>query len=56
MSQFNVLNRYLFNDAHARGELVQLESSFKSIIKNLAFKLIFWIDCEGPGSWPRAVA
>jgi len=34
MSQFNVLNRYLFTDAHARGELVQLTSSFKSIIKN----------------------
>jgi molecular chaperone Hsp33 len=34
MSKFNVLNRYLFTDAHARGELVQLSSSFKSIIKN----------------------
>ena len=34
MSQFNVLNRYLFANAHARGELVQLDSSFKSIIKN----------------------
>lgn len=34
MSQLNVLNRYLFTDAHARGELVQLSSSFKSIIKN----------------------
>jgi len=34
MSQFNVLNRYLFTDAHARGELVQLSSSFKSIIKS----------------------
>ena len=34
MSQFNVLNRYLFSDANARGELVQLDSSFKSIIKN----------------------
>ena len=34
MSQFNVLNRYLFTDAHARGELVQLSSSFESIIKN----------------------
>ncbi|MBU2870330.1 Hsp33 family molecular chaperone HslO [Colwellia sp. E2M01] len=34
MSQFNVLNRYLFTDAHARGELVQLSSSFNSIIKN----------------------
>lgn len=34
MSQFNVLNRYLFTDAHARGELVQLSSSFKSIVQN----------------------
>ncbi|ALO36090.1 molecular chaperone Hsp33 [Colwellia sp. MT41] len=34
MSQFNVLNRYLFTDAHARGELVQLNSSFKSILNN----------------------
>jgi len=34
MSQFNVLNRYIFSDAHARGELVQLSSSFESIIKN----------------------
>jgi len=34
MSQFNVLNRYLFTGAHARGELVQLSSSFKNIIKN----------------------
>jgi molecular chaperone Hsp33 len=34
MSNFNVLNRYLFTDAHARGELVQLTSSYQSIIKN----------------------
>ncbi|GAA0811959.1 Hsp33 family molecular chaperone HslO [Colwellia sp. D2M02] len=34
MSNFNVLNRYLFTDAHARGELVQLSSSYQSIIKN----------------------
>ena len=34
MSQFDVLNRYLFTGAHARGELVQLSNSFKSIIKN----------------------
>jgi molecular chaperone Hsp33 len=34
MSQFNVLNRYLFTDAHARGELVQLTTSYQSIIKN----------------------
>jgi molecular chaperone Hsp33 len=34
MNKLNVLNRYLFTDAHARGELVQLSSSFNSIIKN----------------------
>jgi len=34
MSQFNVLNRYLFDAAHARGELVQLSTSYQSIIKN----------------------
>ncbi len=34
MSQFNVLNRYLFDNAHARGELVQLSTSFQSIIKD----------------------
>ncbi len=34
MLQFDVFTRYLFSDAHARGELVQLSSSFKSIIKN----------------------
>jgi molecular chaperone Hsp33 len=34
MSYPNELNRYLFNDAHARGELVQLHSSFQAIIKN----------------------
>ncbi len=34
MSQFDILNRYLFSDSHARGELVQLDSSFESIIKN----------------------
>lgn len=33
MSQFDVLNRYLFADAHARGELVQLDETYKSIIK-----------------------
>ncbi|KGJ98118.1 Hsp33 family molecular chaperone HslO [Thalassotalea sp. ND16A] len=30
----DVLNRYLFDNYHARGELVQLDSSFKEIIKN----------------------
>lgn len=34
MSQFDVLNRYLFADSHARGELVQLDQCYKSIIKN----------------------
>ena len=34
MSQFNVLNRYLFDGAHARGELVQLSTCYQSIIKN----------------------
>lgn len=34
MSQFNILNRYLFNDAHARGELVQLSTSYQNIIKS----------------------
>lgn len=30
----DVLNRYLFNDMHVRGELVQLNKSYQSIIKN----------------------
>ena len=30
----DVLNRYLFNDMHVRGELVQLSESYQSIIKN----------------------
>jgi molecular chaperone Hsp33 len=34
MSQFNVLNRYLFDDVNARGELVQLSTSYQNIIKN----------------------
>lgn len=34
MSQVNVLNRYLFDGAHARGELVQLSTSYQSIIKH----------------------
>jgi molecular chaperone Hsp33 len=34
MSYPNELNRYLFNESHARGELVQLNSSFQAIIKN----------------------
>lgn len=34
MSTFDVLNRYLFDDMHARGELVQLTNSYQSIIAN----------------------
>ncbi|MGL1955980.1 MAG: Hsp33 family molecular chaperone HslO [Colwellia sp.] len=34
MSKTDVLNRYLFSDLHARGELVQLSHSYKSVIKN----------------------
>ncbi len=30
----DVLNRYLFDDMHARGELVQLSKSYQNIIKN----------------------
>ncbi|WNC68417.1 Hsp33 family molecular chaperone HslO [Thalassotalea nanhaiensis] len=30
----DVLNRYLFDNTHARGELVQLDNSFKEIITN----------------------
>ena len=30
----DILNRYLFNDRHVRGELVQLSESYQSIIKN----------------------
>ncbi|GAA5143374.1 Hsp33 family molecular chaperone HslO [Thalassotalea piscium] len=31
---FDVLNRYLFDDLHARGELVQLSKSYQQIIAN----------------------
>lgn len=34
MSHTDVLNRYLFDNKHARGELVQLEQSFQQIIAN----------------------
>ncbi|WP_114327236.1 Hsp33 family molecular chaperone HslO [Candidatus Colwellia aromaticivorans] len=34
MAATDVLNRYLFNDMHVRGELVQLSNSYQSIIKN----------------------
>ena len=34
MSHTDVLNRYLFDNKHARGELVQLEESFQHIIAN----------------------
>lgn len=30
----DILNRYLFNDMHVRGELVQLSKSYQSIVKN----------------------
>jgi molecular chaperone Hsp33 len=35
----DVLNRYLFNDMHVRGELVQLRNSYQSIIKNHSYPL-----------------
>lgn len=34
ISTTDILNRYLFDDMHARGELVQLSKSYQSIIKN----------------------
>ena len=34
MSNTDVLNRYLFDDMHARGELVQIHNSFEQIIAN----------------------
>lgn len=34
LSTTDILNRYLFDDMHARGELVQLSKSYQSIIKN----------------------
>ena len=34
ISTTDVLNRYLFNNMHVRGELVQLSESYQSIIKN----------------------
>ena len=34
MSNFDQLNRYLFDDLHVRGELVQLEQSYQQIIAN----------------------
>jgi len=34
ISSIDELNRYLFDDMHARGELVQLSKSYQSIIKN----------------------
>jgi len=39
MTHSDVLNRYLFDDFHARGELVQLSSSYQSIIKNHNYPL-----------------
>jgi len=35
----DTLNRYLFDDRHARGELVQLSKSYQSIIKNHDYPL-----------------
>jgi len=34
ISSIDELNRYLFDDMHARGELVQLSKSYQNIIKN----------------------
>lgn len=34
MANFDVLNRYLFEGLHARGELVQLDESYQQIISN----------------------
>ena len=34
MPHTDVLNRYLFDNKHARGELVQIEQSFQQIIAN----------------------
>lgn len=34
MSQQDVLNRYLFDGKHARGELVQIEQAYQDILKN----------------------
>lgn len=33
-TQFDELNRYLFDDLHVRGELVQLDKSYQGIIEN----------------------
>lgn len=37
MTTKDVLNRYLFDDMHARGELVQLEQTFKDIVANHSY-------------------
>lgn len=39
LSTTDTLNRYLFDDMHARGELVQLSKSYQSIIKNHNYPL-----------------
>lgn len=39
ISKTDVLNRYLFNDRHVRGELVQLSKSYQSIINNHNYPL-----------------
>ena len=39
ISKTDVLNRYLFNDRHVRGELVQLSKSYQSIINKHNYPL-----------------
>lgn len=39
MSQKDVLNRYLFDDMHARGELVQLTQSYQAVISKHNYPL-----------------
>ena len=39
MTKTDELNRYLFDDMHARGELVQLSKSYQSIISNHDYPL-----------------
>ena len=37
--KFDVLNRYLFNDHHVRGEMVQLKDSYQAILKGHNYPL-----------------
>jgi len=39
MTKVDELNRYLFDDMHVRGELVQLSCSYQSIIENHAYPI-----------------